>query len=121
MSLDRRIKCSRKSLTSTNTDKEPAHASYYDSTPVARAWEATPAIGGVGGLLSYPPGLSGDDGLLLPHCRCKQPTHRMSKAPGCQRAGIPQEKVYRCFECLNIHPDQTENYEYQIGKRKRDP
>ena len=45
-----------------NAGQEPANVLYYD---VSNRWQATPAIGGGGSLLSYPPGLCRDDGSLL--------------------------------------------------------
>ena len=64
----------------TAAREQAARGSYYDQTPVARgAWDATPAIGGAGSLLSYPPGLSRCDGNLL---RAPQGFGEHGSAPG---------------------------------------
>ena len=58
---------------------------------------------------------STDDGNVLEvlepyqlvRCHCPQPTWRMALVPG--------ETEYRCFECVNAHPDQSAYYVFRIG------
>ena len=42
-------------------------------------------------------------------CRCPQPTLRMSL--------VREESEYRCFECLNAHPDQSAHFSHQMQSR----
>ena len=44
-------------------------------------------------------------------CRCPQPTLRMSLVRG--------ESEYRCFDCLNAHPDQSAHFPHQIRRREQ--